>query len=243
MIIEEIITIALDLAGGELIKKTLSRNLATLYCLNVIDTMMLELANSSKAIKGLKESITLAANTNTGELPQSSLVLQDFFICYRENDSELLFLNVLDDIEDLKRAEVEGKRAILFTGFAPRSYYLSWKPAAAISCEMWGKSIGQEITDLNGLPPFPKEFGLYCAYRIADFTLNQLLAIDAKLWQPFVIAQKTSIKDEKKRLDHIWDVYRSSPASANTFDQVDEYDWRKDYADMDGGFYLIGRRS
>lgn len=238
MTIEEIITNGMDLAGGDAVRQSLSRNLATLYCLNIIETMMLELANSSKAIKGYKEDITLAANLKTGNLPNSSLVLQDFFVCYREFDSGLQFLEVLDDIEDLKRAEIAGKRAILFVDSSPRVYYLSFEPSTDITAEMWGKSIGQEITDLNNLPPFPKEFDLLCAYRLADFVLNQLLIIDSKNFQPFVIAQKKSIATDKERLEHIWRVYRANPASANTYSQVEEYDWRKDYTDG-GGFYLI----
>jgi len=240
MNIEEIITNGLDLAGGDLVRSSLSRNLATLNCLNVIDTMMLELANSSKAIKGYKEDIVLEANTKTGELPDSILVLQDFFICYRETaDSGLQILEILDDIEDLKRAEIAGKRAILLVEDSPRKYYLSFAPTTDITAEMWGKTIGAEIADLNDLPPFPKEFGTLCAYRLADFTLNQLLIIDSKNFQPFVIAQKQSLAREQERLEHIWRVYRANPASANTFSQVDEYDWREDYRE-DGSFYLFG---
>lgn len=59
MLIQEIIANAHDLAGGELIKQKLDSSFATLVALNVIDTMMLELANSEKQIRGYKSEISI----------------------------------------------------------------------------------------------------------------------------------------------------------------------------------------
>ena len=222
MLIQSIIAGALDLAGGDLIRQKLDSNFAVLAVLNVIDTMMLELSNSQKQIRGHKLTLTLAANADTGTIDASALNLDAKFVRFRENANDIWqVIDVVDEIEDLTRAANSKRRAILFQGSgATKTYFLSWTPDRAVSAELWGKAIAEEITDLNGLPPFPPEFSLLAAYRAAEFALNQLLLVDAKNYSAFVLAQKMSIKAERDRCEYVWRVYRALPSDAASASRV-----------------------
>jgi hypothetical protein len=232
MLIQEIQTNALDLAGGELIRQKLDTHFATLTLLNIIDTMMLELSNSRKQFRGYKQDFTLAVGVDTGAIDLSAFDTDTKFIRWRLNANDgWKILDVVEEIEDLTRAVNKNERAILFQGIGPNAtYFLSWKPDIEISAELWGKQIADEVTDLNDLPPFPPEFSLVATYRLADFCLNQLLMLDAQLYQPFVIAQKLTIRDDQRRVEHFWRRYRAGIPDAmvrrkgEAFNVLDEYD-------------------
>jgi hypothetical protein len=230
MLIQEIITNAEDLAGGELIRAKLDRHYSTLIALNIIDTMMMELSLSEKALRDIKQSLTLVADTDTGTFDVSSFNLDSKTVRWRVNDNDPWnILDVVEDIEDLTRKFNAGKMAILFVGSrSPVTYYLSFKPAQDLTAEVWGKQIAAEITDLNDDPPFPPEFGMVAAYRIADFLLNHLLIIDPKNLQPFVIAQKASIASDKQRTEFIWTSYRVRYPDANNLSSPVDYNFLND---------------
>lgn len=237
MILQEIQVNAEDLAGGELVRQKLDKNFATLMTLNVLDTMMLEMSNTRKQFRGYKIPLTLAANVDTGTIAVDVLNLDSKFIRYRENvNSYWRFLDVVEEIEDLTRKTNYAQRAILFQGVvSPLTYFLSWKPDAAIEAELWGKQISPEITDLNDFPPFPPEFSMVAAYRIADFVLNQLLLMDAKAYGNFVLAQKGSIQRDQERCEFVWLCYRARVADSSTRAFGTEYNVLNDLAGFDDG--------
>lgn len=232
MRIETIIANGLDLAGGNLVRHALDADAAALACLNVVDAMMLELSACGKALTQIKEEVTLRAGAQSGDVNLRYSTLDDKYIRYRTAGQThgWHLLEVLDDIEDVTRAENENRKAICFQGLKRTSltYHLSFVPAENIEAEIWTGRITPEIAELSSLPPFPEEFSLYCAYRLADFVLNQLLLIDDRKFASFVLAQKASINGEKARLQHIWEVYKAAPASANSVSRVREYNYRDD---------------
>lgn len=234
MLVETIIANALDLAGGNLVRSALDADAAALACLNVIDAMMLELSAAGKQISGVKANITLAANVQTGTVNLSALGLDAKFVRYRVpgQTTGWNLIEVFDDIEDLTRAENDCRKGIVFQGLdrASTTYFLSWIPLEAIAAEVWGRQISAELVSLAALPPFPAEFSLLCAYRTADFVLNQLLLIDDRKFGNFVIAQKGSIRGEMLRLSNIWDIYKEKPAGADNVSRVRPFDV---FADME----------
>lgn len=236
MIIQEIQTNAIDLAGGELIRQKLDTHFATLVTLNVIDTMMLEMSNTRKQMRGYKIDFTIPVTLTTGEIVTENLNLDTKFIRYREQVGDRwIYLDVVEEIEDLTRMENEGRRAILFQGaVSPLTYFLSWVPTKAINAELWGKQISPEITDLNDYPPFPPEFSMVAAYRIADFVLNQLLLMDAKAYGNFVVGQKGSIQREQLRCEFVWRVYRTGISDSMTRTKSKEYNILNDEFINDG---------
>jgi hypothetical protein len=233
MLIQEIITNAEDLAGGELIRAKLDRHFSMLIALNVFDTMMLELSLSPKEIRGIKQSVTLSANTDTGTLDISTSNLDSKMIRIRRNsDSHWRMLDVVENIDDLTKKQNLGKLAILFVGTAsPLTYYLSFTPVEDIEAEVWTKQASAELTDLNEGPPFPPEFGLVAAYRICDFLLNQLLLIDAKNFMPFVQAQKATMSADMRRVEFIWTGYRFGIPDGAASSQPDDYNFLTDAGD------------
>lgn len=238
MLIQTIIANALDLAGGEMIRGKLDSNFALLAALNVLDAMMLELANSTKQIYGYKQALTLAAGTDTGILSVSGASLDRKFIRYRENAfASWQILPVVESVEALTEKHAGREKAICFQAAASdlnqRTYFLSWRPHAALEVEIWASRKPAPITDLNAAPQIPAEFALLAAYRLADFTLNNLLLIDDKKYGSFVIAQKITLKGERERLEYFWRVYRSQPSSPTkikAYDAGDDREYLDDFA-------------
>lgn len=244
MNIQAIIANSLDLSGGILVRNTLDADAATLACLNVIDAMMLELGSSGKQITGVKEAVTFTANTQTGTIALANTILDEKFVRYRTAGQVYgwQLLEVVDDIEDLTVAENESRRAVVFQGIdrTAITYFLSWIPSEDIAAEIWGKKLATDVASLNDLPPFPNEFALLCAYRTADFVLNQLLLIDDKKFGSFVLAQKNSIRTELFKLTHIWEVYKANPASANNASRVRPFNAEDDLDDLGNGIGYYG---
>lgn len=226
MNIQEIISNGLDLAGGDLIRQKLDTSFATLVCLNIIDTMMLQLASSKKSIRGYKTSMTLAANSNNGSAGTlEEYMLGDRYVRYRRNATDKWeILDVVDEIEELTDAENKGKHVILFVGTTDTThYYLSWTPTESIVAELWGKILTDEIGNLNSLPPFPPEFSLLAAYRMADFVLNSLLILAPKDYGAFVVAEKGSLKLERDRCEFEWRKYREITSDSASSQRINEY--------------------
>jgi hypothetical protein len=230
MLIQEIQTNGEDLAGGELIRARLDKHYGTLITLNIIDTMMLELSLSPKEIRGVKQTLTLEAGTDTGTVDISALNLDKKIVRWRRDTGDSWhIMDVVQDIEDLSRKANAGKEAILFVGTkSPLTYYLSFTPAEEITAELWGKQLAGEVTDLNDEAAFPPEFGLCAAYRIADFLLNQLLIIDAKGLGLFVAAQKQSIKKDSDRCEFIWTGYRVHIPDSSSMARSTDYNYLAD---------------
>jgi hypothetical protein len=161
MLIQEIQANAMDLAGGELIRQKLDSDYAVLVTLNTIDSMMLELAMSPKAMRDIKSSFTLAAGTDTGTVATTSFNTDNHVVRWRRNVDDLWkIMDIVEDIEDLTRLANTGREGILFTGtLSPLTYYLSFSPSENLMAEIWGKQLAADITDLNAAPPFPPEFG------------------------------------------------------------------------------------
>jgi hypothetical protein len=228
--VDQIIANGLDLAGGSLQKFELDDDFATLNALNIIDSMMLELAQSGKQTLGYKTTFTVGANTNTGTVVVSAFALGEKFVRYRRQVTDRWsIIDVVDDIEDLTEKQNRATHAICLQGaVSPATYFLSWTPAEDTVFELWGKSIAAEITDLNAAIPLPPEFGLLVAYRVADTMLNQLLIHDAKAFQPFVIAQKGSLQRERDRLEYQWRAFLVMPADAGRSQRVRPYDLTED---------------
>lgn len=233
--VDEIVANALDLAGAGLQRNALDDDFAVLNALNVIDSMMLELAQSGKQTLGYKVTFTVAANTDTGTVGISALALGDKFVRFRRAPTDRWeILDVVDDIEDLTEKQDRNAWAICFQGAAsPATYFLSFVPNQDISMELWGKSVGAEISDLSAAAPLPSEFGLLVSYRVADAVLNQLLIIDGRTFQPFVIAQKATIARERDRLEYLWRAARAMPADFERSQRVRPYDITED---LDGSF-------
>src|SRR3982750_4609565 len=98
MNIQAIIANSLDLAGGILVRNSLDADAATLACLNVIDAMMLELGSSGKQIAGVKESVTFAANVQTGTIALTNTILDEKYVRYRVA-GQLTGWNVLEVLD------------------------------------------------------------------------------------------------------------------------------------------------
>jgi hypothetical protein len=234
MLIQEIQANAMDLAGGELIRQKLDSDYAVLVTLNTIDSMMLELAMSPKAMRDIKSSFTLAAGTDTGTVATTSFNTDNHVVRWRRNVDDLWkIMDIVEDIEDLTRLANTGREGILFTGtLSPLTYYLSFSPSENLMAEIWGKQLAADITDLNAAPPFPPEFGLVAAYRIADFLLNQLLIIDPRNLMPFVQAQKVSLQPERRRLDYIWTSFRANIPDPQSALIPDNFNYLEEYSDV-----------
>lgn len=232
MLIAEIETNASDLAGGELIRQKLDKHQALLVTLNVIDTMMLELAAVTKQKSSYKADLTLVAGAKSGTIDMTAFALDSKFVRWRYNDTDRWqYLDVVEEIEDLTDDENMGRTSILFSGLGDETtYYLSFTPTASMSAEIWGKAVQPEIVDIADAPPFPPEFSLVAAYRIADFILNQLLLIDAKAYSAFVVAQKNSIATDARRCELIWLKFRAGVSDSVTrttgksYNYIDEFD-------------------
>lgn len=142
--VQEIVSNALDLAGGELIREQLDANFALLNAMNVMDTMMLELANSGKQIPGYKIEIAIAAGETTGTVDVSTLALDTKFVRWRRATTDRWeILDVVDDIEYLTDMENRSQQAIAFQGeTSPATFFLSFTPEEAITLEVWGRSVG-----------------------------------------------------------------------------------------------------
>lgn len=236
MTLEEILATAMDLAGGEIIRQKLDAHFAVGVELNVIDTMELELAQSGRNLPALKESITLAAGTNTGTIVTGGVLGVRFLRWRLAATDRWNILDVLDSPEALTRAENQGRQAIMFAGFdkAAITYYLSFVPDAPIVVELWVRSIGANA--IKGAPPragleaafLPDEFSLTAAYRVADFLLNQLLLLDGARYQGFVIAQKGSIAKEQSRSEYQWEVYRTQFSDSSSMIRAKEFNIMED---------------
>ena len=237
MTLEEILGTSMDLAGGELIRERLDSHFATGILLNVIDTMDLEISQSGRGIATLKETLTLAAGTNTGTLASTG-VLGIRYVRWRRNDTDRWnVLDVVDDIDQFTRAEDRGQQAIMITGQdrTALTYRLTFTPEEAITAELWGRSWGANdpITQTKGLELdlIPKEFGMCAAYRVADFLLNQLLIINPQQYQAFVMAQKASIAGERQKTEFQWEKFRTDFSDSRSTHRSREFNVLEDYMD------------
>lgn len=241
MTIQELIADSITLAGGDIINGALDEHQTLSICLNVLDAMNLELANSGKSLVDRKETFTLPAAVQTGAIYLANYALGSLVIRYRTNPGNAWWiLDIVGDMDEFNRFTNDWRRGIYIQGSgASANYYLSWTPDAPVTLEVWGKGRGNAVSDLTAQSGLPVDFDLVAKYRIVDFVLNQLMLTDAAKYVPFVQMQKQSIREEQRRVNHLWRVFLTAPTDAMASNRVEEYNWRDDrsYGLLDGDFW------
>ena len=237
MLLHEILSTAMDTAGGEIIGRRLDSHYAVGMLLNILETVDLELAASPRNLIPLKETVTFAAGTNTGSVTSQGVLGVKYIRWRRDANDRWRILDVVETPEELTRAENRGRRAVLFLSAADpqaMTYLLSFVPEEAISAELWGRGIGSNDTVAREggleLQQIPREMGMVASYRLTDLLLNQLLIKDASL-QAFVIAQKASVEKAALRAEFLWTRYLSGWSDAQADHRVREFNILEEIAD------------
>lgn len=238
MRLDEILSTAMDTAGGEIAHRRLDSHYAVGQLLNILETVDLELAASPRNLVPLKETVTFAAGTNTGSVTSNGVLGVKYIRWRRYATDNWQILDVVETPDELTRAENRGRRAVMFLSAAdPQNdmdYLLSFEPEFEIEAELWGRGIGSNDTVARDggleLVQIPREMGMVASYRLTDLLLNQLLIKDASL-QAFVIAQKNSIMKAAEKAEFIWMKYLTGWSDAQAERRVEEFNILEEMAD------------
>lgn len=219
----EIIGNAIDLAGAAQVEK-LEAHTATLHYLNAISDRNLQLELSSRGHRFYQiADDSFAAGASSGTLTDQTLRMRPQYVRYLTPiDSTVAFsrygaINVVDTIEELTEASNRGEKAVIFTGVAPINYLLSWTPQEALAVQIYGTAGADTQTDIADEPDFPQKFADLISVQIALFMLDELLLLEnAEKFVMFVNARKPGLETRLKRLERLWDVYRSNATEGKT---------------------------
>lgn len=223
--LNDIISNAVDLAGGTNVAVNLQTNAATLYALNVLADMELELSGSSRGRNAEKLSERFVGRSRSGTVNNLPT-----FIRFRSSDGRRerwQIIDIVSDIEDLTEAENRGRRAVLFLGnSSPFAYELSFEPAGFCEFECWGRT---ESTTPDGLgsqaASIPDAYAHLAANRCALLLLGDLmLAPNAAQLIPFAQARAAQLQARQRDLEHRWTVYRSDADNSLADARVAAYD-------------------
>jgi hypothetical protein len=238
--IGQIISNAVDLAGGAYIANVIDIGQVTLYALNVISDMELELDNSARGQNARKETVTFAADTNEG-----TLEFLPKFARYRDTSISGAYrrwniLDIVSDIEDLTEYENQGRFAMLIeqanlvVDTLEFPYRLSFIPQIALEVELYG-SREAVIEGLEGETGINTDYSHYAATKVALIVLDDLLLMDANKYMAFVNNRKQMMALRLRNLEHRWNVYRTN-ADINLADNQ-----AKPYDPIDDDNFGLGR--
>lgn len=237
-LLSDIISNAMDLASaGQL---DLKLDTATLYALNVVADMELELEHSAR---GRQMSVVAGSFTaRSGTLPALPA-----YIRYRAGqNARWQYIDIVSDIEDLTRAENENRLAIMFFGSGnPYNYQLSFDPDASFNqAELWGagSNLASAAADTNSLhvaASIPASYAHLAANRTALLLLDDALLLNpaAANLIAFVQSRANSLAIRQRDLQHRWTVYRSNADNSLADAVVRPYDpfVPEEYGNVFGG--------
>lgn len=217
MEVSGIVANVIDRCGGDLIERVNSAT-ATLHVLNVLELYGLELANTFKGSFAIKRNERFSAQSGALSA-ESSFIYRPQYVRYRGGDSNAAGwqeLFVLNDIEELTKAENTGVRAIWFSKVKPFAYQLSFMPQSPIDVEIWGQNYNSQLTALSAVPALPEEFSQLVAVEASIRFLDDLLLLDnAARYQAFFVARKRSLEDEKRQLRRLWNNFKERDENRN----------------------------
>jgi hypothetical protein len=180
-----------------------------------LDLADLEISQSERGHARFYFEAELEAETREGNIsaaPGFSGANVDAIYEVVSSDSPPVFeIPIYEDIEDIIRAEREGRRAIMLTNADSTGYFLSWMPAAAVPVVVWSKRplfsiTGSTLDDNIELPTYFDSMIINrAALKVLDYLLSPEVPRD---WTRFVSSRKQSIIDELNKFELRWENFR-----------------------------------